>query len=68
MDLAVKTKKELRAGRPREIKRPTRLNLLIEKSAKEKAIKLAYGRRISVGNLLENLVEKEIKRERMRNP
>jgi hypothetical protein len=68
MELAVKTKKELRAGRPRVIKRPSRLNLRIEKSAKQKAIKLAYGRGISIGSLLEHLVDDEIQREKNENP
>jgi len=64
MDLAAKPKRELRAGRPRVIKRPSRLNLFIEKTAKEKAIKLAYGRGISIGSLLSKLVDNEIKREK----
>jgi hypothetical protein len=68
MELAVKIKKELRLGRPRMMKRPSRLNLVIEEAAKEKAMKLAYGRGISIGSLLETLVDNEIKREKKRNP
>lgn len=68
MELAAKTKTELRAGRPRVIKRPRHLNLVIEKSAKEKAIKLAYGRGISIGSLLSSLVDNEIQREKKARP
>lgn len=40
--------------RPKRIKEPVKINLLIEKDIKLKAVELAAKRRISVGQLFEN--------------
>ena len=40
--------------RPKRIKEPAKINLLIEKDIKLKAIELAAKRRVSVGRLFEN--------------
>jgi hypothetical protein len=42
--------------RPKRIKEPAKINLLIEKEIKLKAIELATRRRTSVGRLFENWV------------
>ena len=42
--------------RPKRIKEPAKINLLIEKEIKLKAIELAARRRTSVGRLFENWV------------
>lgn len=50
-------------ARPKKLTAPERLNLLINGSSKKRAVKLAFKRNISVGQLLENLVTAEIERE-----
>ncbi len=46
--------------RPKRIKEPAKINLLIEKDIKLKAIELAAKRRISVGQLFENWLIKDL--------
>ena len=48
-------------ARPKKFKAPAPLNLRIEKKIKEKAFRLALDRKISVGQLFEQLVEAELK-------
>ena len=48
-------------ARPKKFKAPVPLNLRIEKKIKEKAFRLAFDRKISVGQLFEQLVEAELK-------
>jgi hypothetical protein len=50
-------------ARPRTLKNPKRLNLLLNAAAKRKAIKMAFDREISIGKLLEQLVEAELQKE-----
>ena len=49
-----------RMARPNKLTDPKRLNLLLNGKSKRKAIKLAFDRKISVGRLLEELVEAEL--------
>jgi hypothetical protein len=49
-------------ARPRKIKSPTRLNLLIGKEYKRSAFQLADHRGLSVGELFEQLVVEELAR------
>lgn len=46
--------------RPKRIKEPAKINLLIEKDIKLKAIELAAKRRVSVGRLFENCLLQEL--------
>jgi len=46
-------------ARPKRLKTPTSLNLLVEKRSKQTAFRLACNRKISVGRLFEQLVEAE---------
>jgi hypothetical protein len=48
-------------ARPKKFKVPVPLNLRIEKKIKEKAFRLAFDRKISVGQLFEQLVKAELK-------
>ncbi len=48
-------------ARPKKFKTPVPLNLRIERKIKEKAFRLAFDRKISVGQLFEQLVEAELK-------
>lgn len=45
-------------SRPKKLKRPARLNLLLNGAAKKRAVKMAAESKISVGELFEQLVEK----------
>ena len=47
-------------SRPKRIKEPVKINLLIEKDIKLKAIELAAKRRLSVGRLFENWVLQDL--------
>jgi hypothetical protein len=49
-------------ARPKKLTDPKRLNLMLSAKAKRKAFKLAFDREISVGKLLETLVEAELQR------
>ena len=46
--------------RPKRIKEPAKINLLIERDIKLKAVELAAQRRISVGRLFENWVIQDL--------
>jgi hypothetical protein len=48
-------------AKPKKFRAPVPLNLRIEKKIKEKAFRLALDRKISVGELFEQLVEAELK-------
>jgi mannitol/fructose-specific phosphotransferase system IIA component (Ntr-type) len=50
--------------RPKKLKTPSRLNLLVEGQSKKAAFRLACDRRISIGHLFEQLVDAEEKREK----
>ena len=49
-------------ARPKKLTAPARLNLLLNGKSKKRAIKLAFERNISVGLLLEQLVDAELAR------
>lgn len=44
-------------SRPKRIKQPVKLNLLIEQKTKRRAFKIACDRKISVGRLFEILLD-----------
>jgi hypothetical protein len=46
-------------ARPKRLKTPASLNLLVEKRSKQAAFRLACHQKISVGRLFEQLVEAE---------
>ena len=47
-------------ARPKKLKAPERLNLLIDGRSKKNAFRLACDRRISIGRLFEQLIDAEI--------
>jgi hypothetical protein len=49
-------------ARPKRLKSPARVQLLMDAKSKRDAFKLAFERRISLGRLVEELVEAERKR------
>lgn len=46
--------------RPKRLKEPVKINLLIEKDSKQKAINLALKRRTSVGRLFETWLQQDL--------
>ncbi|MEY2500563.1 MAG: hypothetical protein QOI07_897 [Verrucomicrobiota bacterium] len=50
-------------ARPKKLKAAERLNLLINGKSKKRIVKLAFDRNISIGRLLENLVDAELEKE-----
>lgn len=50
-------------ARPKRLKSPTRLNLLVDRGSKKDAFALATERKVSIGRLFELLVAAEKKRD-----
>ena len=50
-------------ARPKRLKSPTRMNLLVDRGSKKDAFALATERKVSIGRLFELLVAAEKKRD-----